>query len=333
MVEQVATHLRIWVSHGLVAVVGLVVGTACVERAEIIARERPTAGGSGGAESRGGAGGAVSSAAGTGGEDGVIDEVQRPRFLAPSAVAELNDPVAKDQDPTLTEDLCEILFFSDRGGNDDIWTARRDNPDDPWAPPTAVEELNSSDREQSPAISRDGLRLWYHSSRDPAGIWQTSRATREDAWDEPVPLPIEDIEPAGVVVAPTVDLLELRMAVSLGTGDSRDVYELVRPSWAGPWSDPAPVTGLNQEGASDSAPFFIDEGRELLFFSGRTGLGDLYWAYRETLAAPVTRVEALTELNAPDSFEAHPHLSVDRRVIYFGSNRTGNADIYRAAAR
>ena len=331
MLGQGRERLVISAGRGVVALVAVLVAPACVEHVEIIARERPAVGGSGGRASAAGAGGAESSAAG-GGEGGAADEVRRPVFLAPSPVDELNDPDAKDQDPTLTADLREILFFSDRGGNEDIWTARRDDPEDPWEPPTAVEELNSDDIEQNPAISRDGLRLWYYSRRDPAGIWQTSRATRDDAWDDPVPLVVDVEDPGGVIIAPTVDASELRMALSLGTASSRDIYELVRASWSAPWSEPALVLGLNGDTA-ESTPFFIDDGRELLFFSGRTGNGDLFWAYRASLAVPVTRVEPLTELNDPESFESHPYLSVDRRVVYFGSNRSGNTDIFRAVAR
>jgi hypothetical protein len=297
----------------------LVLGMAsCSERAEVIARQRQPAGG--------GHGGDTTVAGGRGGVD---DEVRRPVFAAPTPIEELNDPDAKDQDPTLTEDLCEILFFSDRGGNDDIWTSRRDRVDDPWEPPTPVAELNSDSFEQSPAISRDGLRLWYYSRRDPPGIWFSARETREATWSEPIPIPIEVDEPEGVVIAPALDDVELRMAVSVGTSSSRDIYEMVRQSWAAPWGDPAPVAGLNVDTA-DSTPFLIDDGSEILLSSGRSGAGDLFWGYRVTPALAVERVEALVELNDEVGFESHPHLAVDRTVIFFGSNRTGNTDIYQA---
>ena len=212
-----------------VGLVGAVVGAvACEDRGEIIARYRePTAAGAGGETSDAGG------AAGAAGEG-----PRRPVFEAPTAVDELNDPDAKDQDPSLTADLLEILFFSDRGGDEDLWTSTRATRDAPWQPPTAVVELNSDSPEQSPAISRDGLRLWFYSRREPPGIWYSERASRSEPWSEPVAIPIDVQEPEGVVIAPALDELELRMAVSVGTGTSRDIYETVRASWEAPWGEP-----------------------------------------------------------------------------------------------
>ena len=46
-----------------------------------------------------------------GGAGGAPALVQRPRFETPAKLAVLNDPVAKDQDPSLPADLLEIFFF------------------------------------------------------------------------------------------------------------------------------------------------------------------------------------------------------------------------------
>jgi Tol biopolymer transport system component len=119
------------------------------------------------------------------------------------------------------------------------------------------------------------------------------------------------------------------MAVSIGTAESRDLYELVRPSLTASWGEPALVPGVNFDGA-DSTPFLVDDGRELLFQSGRLGLGDLFWAYRESPGVAITRVEPLGEINDPIGFESHPHLTVDRKRLYFGSDRDGNTEIYVA---
>src|SRR5690606_6942989 len=100
--------------------------------------------------------------------------------------AELSDPNAKDQDPTLTGDLLEIFFFSDRAGEPDIWTSTRIDENSPWQTPTQVLELSSPDLDINPAISRDGLRLWFSSQRDPDGIYFTQRNSRSDVWELPV---------------------------------------------------------------------------------------------------------------------------------------------------
>lgn len=308
---------------GWFVVVGISAMLACVDRGEVVAWEHPAA------AAGGPAAGAAGSAGTAGSQSGAV---QRPVFEEPQPVKELNAPDAKDQDPTLTADLLTILFFSDRGGDEDIWASQRPSIDDPWEAPREVAELNSDAVEHSPAISPDGLRLWYYSQRDPAGLWYSERETRNARWSDPRSVPIEVTDPPGVVIAPALDDLELRLAVSVGTSESRDIHELVRVSWDTPWSAPAAIAGLNS-GAADSTPFLIGAGSEVLFSSARSGNGDLFWAYRDTPALPVERVEELTELNDPQAFESHPHLAADRSVIYFGSTRTGNTDIFWAAVR
>jgi hypothetical protein len=308
-------------------------GSGCDESSEVIARER-TAGdaGSGGeagfpASSEGGANTTGEGGAPAGGEPGVT----RPRFATPTPVDELNDPDSKDQDPTLTEDELEIFFFSDRDGNADIWMATRGDAGSHWDPPVPVTEVNSVETDQNPAISRDGLRLWFSSKREPAGIYFASRPSRDEPFGTPEPIPIDAGGSGLLVIAPSVDAAELRMAVSIGTAESRDLYELVRPSLTASWGAPAIVPGVNFDGA-DSTPFLIDDGRELLLHSGRLGLGDLFWAYRESPGLDVERVEPLSEVNDPLGFESHPHLTVNRKQLYFGSDRDGNTEIYVANA-
>jgi hypothetical protein len=315
----------------------LIVGIAfavlgCTERGEVIARERTLdagAGGAAGAHASGGSGtntGGLGCGAGapSGGGPGA-----RPQLSQPVPVAELNDPVAKDGDPTLTEDELEIFFFSDRNGDEDLWKSTRESIDAAWDEPMLVQELNSDKLDQNPSISRDGLRIWFSSNREPAGNYYASRPSRDEPFGTPELIPIQSGSTEGSVIAPSVDVTELRMAVSIGTGASRDIYELVRPSLMGSWGAPALLPGVNGTNA-ESTPFLIDDGRELLFISGRSGGGDLYWAYRESLALPTVLVEPLTEVNDPTGFESHPHLTVDRARLYFGSDRGGNTDIYVA---
>ena len=72
------------------------------------------------------------------------DKDPRPyHFDPPQIVAELASN-ARTDNPTLTADLLEIYFTSDRvSGNGDVWVARRSDPALPFDPPTAVTEVNS----------------------------------------------------------------------------------------------------------------------------------------------------------------------------------------------
>ena len=192
-------------------------------------------------------------------------------------------------------------------------------------------ELNSEDTEQNPAISRDGLRIWFSSSREPPGLYFATRAHRDEPFAAPEPIAIDVGDTTGFVIAPSVDVAELRMAISLGVSDSRDLYEVVRPSLTASWGDPALLSGVNTDRA-ESTPFLIDDGRELLFHSGRSGAGDLFWAYRESPGLPAVHIEPLSEVNDPVGFDSHPHMTSNRARLYFGSDRGGNTDIYMAEA-
>lgn len=263
---------------------------------------------------------------------GATGEGSRPEFEDPEPITQLNDPIAKDQDPTLTADLLQIFFFSDRSGEDEIWTARRPSVAESWGVPEQVVELGSPSSERNPFISRDGTRIWFHSTREPIGIWYAERADLASEFSQPVALDLDLTGLDSGAISPSLTPDFLRMAVSIGASDTRNIYELARPTENGVFSPPALVEGLESDFA-DSTPFLIDEGLELLFSSGRTGGGDLYWARRNALPEPVVELEALTELNDPTAFESHPHLAADRSWVFFGSSRSGGTDLFQARAR
>lgn len=98
-------------------------------------------------------------------------------FEAPLALTEVNSS-SSDLSPTLTADMLEIFFTSFRGGNEDIWVAKRRSVADPFDPPTPLAEVNTADEEQDPDISPDGSTLFF--SRAGAGIWEAKRLTRRD---------------------------------------------------------------------------------------------------------------------------------------------------------
>jgi hypothetical protein len=115
-------------------------------------------------------------------------------FHVPAPVTELASPSRTDN-PTLTGDLLELYFTSNRDGGvggGDIWVAKRATASDPFGTPALVDNVDMDSFETSSAISTDGLTLWFGSDR--AGglgmtdIWVSQRATRKDAWSTPLNL-------------------------------------------------------------------------------------------------------------------------------------------------
>ena len=80
-------------------------------------------------------------------------------FDAPVLVPELASPSRTDN-PTLTGDLLEIYFTTDRvSGNGDVWFATRATATAPFGTPAPVTVVNGDSFETSSAISTDGLTL------------------------------------------------------------------------------------------------------------------------------------------------------------------------------
>jgi hypothetical protein len=176
-----------------------------------------------------------------------------PRFTPPVLVAALSDPDAIDEDPTFTGDLLELFFMSTRAGGRDIWTSQRATAADPWQPPTRVGELDSVDSDWAPAVSLDGLRIWFASDRGtaPRGqIWWATRASRAAAWDPPAP--VAELASDSVDFAPAVDATETTMylssdranAAATAGGADFDIYASTRTGTAVPSTTCVPgVTG------------------------------------------------------------------------------------------
>src|SRR5262245_18013847 len=83
------------------------------------------------------------------------------QFEVPQIVPELRSDVRTDN-PTLTADLLEIYFTSERvSGNGDVWYARRSARSQPFISPQPIAEVNTASFETSAAISADGLTLWF----------------------------------------------------------------------------------------------------------------------------------------------------------------------------
>jgi hypothetical protein len=262
-----------------------------------------------------------------------------PRFSPPVLVAALSDGNAIDEDPTFTADLLELFFMSNRAGDRDIWTSRRAAAGDPWQPPTRVNELDSGDSDWAPAVSLDGLRIWFASDRASVGrgqIWQATRASRAATWDPPAA--VAELASGSVDFAPAVDATETTMFLSsdranpAGTmgGADFDLYASTRAAPGAAWGWPAPIAGINSD-SDEYDPFVAQGGLVVFFTSMRSGMGDIYWSARRSLAEPFAPPEALGDLNST-AYDSDSTLSPDLGYMMFSSTRSGNAELYETTA-
>ncbi|MCX5643588.1 MAG: LamG domain-containing protein [Phycisphaerae bacterium] len=97
-----------------------------------------------------------------------------------------------DDHPSISADGLSLYFVSNRAGGSgsgDLWVTTRATLSDLWGPPVNLgPTVNSSDFEEWPGISADGLLLFFFSNRAGNGIWVTRRATVSDPWGSPVNL-------------------------------------------------------------------------------------------------------------------------------------------------
>ena len=87
-------------------------------------------------------------------------------------VEELNSAGFSDARPNVRMDGLEIVFDSNRGGTYDIYIAARHSVTDEWSRPRPLRaDVNSDTADETrPSFSRDGLRLYFGSTRANAAL-------------------------------------------------------------------------------------------------------------------------------------------------------------------
>jgi Tol biopolymer transport system component len=114
------------------------------------------------------------------------------RFEVPEYLAINGD--ALDFHPSVTRDLLELYFVSNRNGQNSLYVARRAAATEAFGDPQPVSLSfdTSESLEASPWLSDDGLTLYFSSDR-PGGqglndIWQATRPSRDEPFANPEPL-------------------------------------------------------------------------------------------------------------------------------------------------
>jgi hypothetical protein len=276
-------------------------------------------------------------------DEATPEPMRSPEELAgtPDRVAALADPAATEGHPSVTADLLELYFSSNRAGGAggfDIWRATRNAPDEPWGTPRPLAELNSAFDEDTPEVSFDGLSLWIAADR-PEGlgandIYVATRSSRTAPWSAPelvVELSSADDDSAA---APDRDQLAIVFHTKRdgGVGD-RDLWTATRRDLRSPWSPPRPLDALNTS-TNDADPFFTFDGRYLVFDSSRAsadGFRDLFVAELDPATGAFSNARELGQLNT-ERADADPWISPDYRYMVFSSSRTGDDEIFELYA-
>lgn len=85
---------------------------------------------------------------------------------APAAVVELNAAGVLDSEPSVNDTDTFVIWYSARSGNNDLWSARRASPAQPWGTATPLAELNTAAAESDPWLSPDERVLYFARDND-----------------------------------------------------------------------------------------------------------------------------------------------------------------------
>lgn len=208
-----------------------------------------------------------------------------------------------------------------------------------WSAPVSLgPAINSVDNDEGPAISRDGLSLYFTSNRSGSqDLWVARREHKDDPWGEPVNLGAP-VNTSSTEQAPAFSRdghLMFFVSNRGGGAGGLDIWVSFRADKHDDFAWEAPVNvGASVNSASnDAGPGTLRVGDEqLLFFTsnrpGGPGGADIFVSVRQedgSFGAP----ERVAELNSSAN-DARAALRRDGREVFFFSNRGGSQDLWTA---
>jgi Tol biopolymer transport system component len=228
------------------------------------------------------------------------------------------------QECDFSNDGLELYFSANRPGGYgrwDIWVSKRETLNSPWQEPVNLgPAVNSSAGEVEPAISPDGLELYFRLWDD-WNLRVCTRSSKDDTWSSPVkvgpPVGSNDVfEPD--VSADGLSLYFCSTRVG-GYGDS-DIWVATRATTQDEWGEPVNL-GPNVNGpGGDYGPSISNDGLALVF--GRFGPVRFFLTTRKSLDDDWGPAVDLG-INNPWTIYG-PALSPDGSTIYFDADSKGD---------
>jgi WD40 repeat protein len=221
-----------------------------------------------------------------------------------------------------------------------------------WSTPQPLSTINTTFSEQQPALSKDGLTLYFASNR-PSGqddhcdatspptcdldIWVSQRACTECVWETPVnvgaPINTLSLDAAPALSRDEHQLFYTTDRTDLPGGQGeRDIWVSWRDDVHNDlaWQTPVNLgSGVNNAGPDIAPSYFANEdmGVPQLYFNRGAMLGDIYVS--ELRDGTWGQATPVAELNSTAA-DQRPSIAHNGLEIYFWSNRSGAAHIWYA---
>jgi Tol biopolymer transport system component len=215
-----------------------------------------------------------------------------------------------------------------------------------WSEPVRLgDAINTPFNEQGPALSPDGLSLYFCSNKQPGGqggndIWVSRRASEDSPWEPAInlgPTVNSSSGDCGPNLSADGHLLFL---TSNRSGGPNDLYVSWRKDARDDlaWEAPQPLGPDVNTPAFEFSPFFlehVEDGPTNLYFErGPSNVAtDIFAAAIKRSGETSGPAVPVLELNSPAA-DGHPTVRKDGREVFIHSNRSGvNFDIYVATRR
>lgn len=253
-------------------------------------------------------------------------------------VSVINDNDADDRDPTLRQDLREIIFASDRDGDQNLYRAIRSSVENDFGMLDVLgSSINTESDEITPELSLDGRLLLFARDGGSEGfeIWYTTRpSAMSPVWASPSLLADLSSPDTDIAATPQDSDTLLWCSDRRHVGGGLDI-------WRGTFDqDPVSamigqrVTTLSSNAldcpgnSSDDMTWLVLESQR----AGTMGDSDIWMAQRTADGDGYWPPFNLTELNT-EGFDGAPWVSEDLSTLYFATDRGGSMDIYVATKR
>ncbi|UCG58613.1 MAG: PD40 domain-containing protein, partial [Phycisphaerales bacterium] len=240
-------------------------------------------------------------------------------------------------------DGLSLLFISNRTGefpDREMWIAERASISDPWNMATHLgPPVDGPTLDNHPAISTDGLSLYFAWRQSSWDLCVSTRETTNDEWGAPIGLG-PTVNGTASETRPSISFdgreLFFTSGRSGGFGDA-DIYVATRESTDHPWGEPVNLGRIVNSPSTDGYPNISADGRLLFFSSFRpegSGAGDILVTARATKTDSWgPPVNLGPTVNSPYN-EASCCISADGSTLYFCSRRPGgrgNIDLWQVS--
>ena len=186
-----------------------------------------------------------------------------------------------DITPCISPDGLDLYFVSFRGAGSAIWMTRRATRNDDWSSPVNLGPIfNSGAYEFGPAISSNGLTLYFSDvevyqtgGHGLCDLWMISRPSLSEPWGQPMNL--------GPTVNSKADELYPRISADgrmlffasqrPGGQGNTDLWLTRRATLDDDWGTPVNLGPRVNTSSEDSGPSISTDGRTLYFWSNRSG--------------------------------------------------------------